>query len=47
MPRYMATNRVVAVTESEITFPPENQLIATYITAETTANEIVPKSGVK
>ena len=46
-PRYMATKNVQAVTESEITFPPETQLMARYMTAETTANEVVEKVGVR
>jgi hypothetical protein len=35
------------VTESEITFPPDAQLMATYMTAATTANEVVEKVGVR
>src|ERR1700691_3022705 len=42
-PRYRATKNVQAVTESEMTFPPDTQLMATYMTPEMTANEVVEK----
>src|ERR1700677_3342919 len=41
----MATKNVQAVTESEITFPPETQLMARYMTAEMAAKEVGENVG--
>ncbi|MCW2936122.1 MAG: hypothetical protein JWM19_7084 [Actinomycetia bacterium] len=47
MPRYMATENVAAVTESDSTLPPETKFRITYMTAETTENEMVENAGVR
>jgi len=45
LPRYSATKKVHAVTESLMMSPPETKFSATYITMDTTENEIAENVG--